>query len=126
VLCLGGGWGPQVGAIVVTGSKKAFAAGADIKEMSSKTYMEAYKGNMFSAWDDLTRIRKPVIAAVNGFALGGGCELAMMCDIILAGTSSSNAATLVAQPHSVCLFVCLKVIRPDSDSPRSNWAQYPE
>lgn len=75
----------EVGAIVLTGSKKAFAAGADIKEMSTKTYMDTYKNNMFSAWDNLTKIRKPIIAAVNGFALGGGCELAMMCDIILAG-----------------------------------------
>jgi len=75
----------EVGAIVLTGSKKAFAAGADIKEMSTKTYMEVYKNNMFSTWDNLTKIRKPVIAAVNGFALGGGCELAMTCDIIIAG-----------------------------------------
>jgi len=75
----------EVGAIVLTGSTKAFAAGADIKEMSTKTYMDTYKNNMFSSWDNLTKIRKPIIAAVNGFALGGGCELAMMCDIILAG-----------------------------------------
>lgn len=77
---------PGVGAIVVTGSEKAFAAGADIKEMSSKTYMEAYKTDMLSHWNDnMVSVKKPVIAAVNGFALGGGCELAMMCDIIIAG-----------------------------------------
>lgn len=76
---------PSVGAIVVTGSERAFAAGADIKEMCDKTYMEAYKTDMLSHWTDITRIKKPVIAAVNGFALGGGCELAMMCDIIVAG-----------------------------------------
>lgn len=76
---------PNIGAIVVTGSHKAFAAGADIKEMSNKTYMEAYKTDMLSFWHDITQVKKPVIAAVNGFALGGGCELAMMCDIIVAG-----------------------------------------
>lgn len=76
---------PNVGAIVLTGSERAFAAGADIKEMSSKTFAEAYKTNMLAHWDNITAIRKPVIAAVNGFALGGGCELAMMCDIIIAG-----------------------------------------
>jgi enoyl-CoA hydratase/carnithine racemase len=76
---------PNIGAILITGSEKAFAAGADIKEMASKTYMECYKGNMFSHWAELTKIQTPVIAAVNGYALGGGCELAMMCDIIIAG-----------------------------------------
>jgi enoyl-CoA hydratase len=74
-----------VGAMVITGSERAFAAGADIKEMSTKTYMEAYKTDMLASWHDITKIKKPVIAAVNGFALGGGCELAMMCDFIIAG-----------------------------------------
>lgn len=76
---------PEIGAIVITGSERAFAAGADIKEMSSKTYIDAYQSEMLAFWHDLTRIKTPIIAAVNGYALGGGCELAMMCDIILAG-----------------------------------------
>jgi enoyl-CoA hydratase/carnithine racemase len=75
----------DIGAIVITGSEKAFAAGADIKEMKDKTYMSAYKSNMLSQWHNITKIKTPVIAAVNGYALGGGCELAMMCDIIIAG-----------------------------------------
>jgi enoyl-CoA hydratase/carnithine racemase len=75
----------NIGAIVITGSEKAFAAGADIKEMSSRDFVQCYTKNMFREWADLTTIRKPVIAAVNGYALGGGCELAMMCDIIIAG-----------------------------------------
>ncbi|MGB3387623.1 MAG: enoyl-CoA hydratase [Pseudaminobacter sp.] len=78
----------DIGAIVITGSEKAFAAGADIKEMQSKSYVEAYMEDFFSGWEDFTRIRKPIIAAVSGYALGGGCELAMMCDFIIAGDNA--------------------------------------
>lgn len=72
-----------VGAIIITGSEKAFAAGADIKQMQPLTYVDAYNMNLFADWDALLRIRKPIIAAVAGYALGGGCELAMMCDFIV-------------------------------------------
>ncbi|MBK1871007.1 enoyl-CoA hydratase [Taklimakanibacter albus] len=78
----------KIGAIVITGSEKAFAAGADIKEMASKSYMEAYLGDFLSAWDKVADQRKPVIAAVAGFALGGGCELALMCDFIIAADTA--------------------------------------
>ena len=78
----------KVGAIVITGSEKAFAAGADIKEMQELTYSEAYLDNLMSGWEDMARIRKPMIAAVAGFALGGGCELAMMCDFIIAADTA--------------------------------------
>ena len=79
---------PAVGAVVITGSGKAFAAGADIKEMASQGYMEMYDADWFRGWEDLTRLRIPLIAAVSGFALGGGCELAMMCDFIIAGDNA--------------------------------------
>ena len=77
-----------VGAIVITGSEKAFAAGADIKEMSKRDYVGSYLKNQFKSWGDLAAINKPTIAAVSGFALGGGCELAMLCDIIIAAESA--------------------------------------
>ena len=79
----------NIRAMVLTGSEKAFAAGADIKEMQEKTWSEAYMEDFITAgWERLTRCRKPVIAAVAGFALGGGCEVAMMCDFIIAADSA--------------------------------------
>ncbi len=79
----------EVGAIVITGSEKAFAAGADIGAMASFSYMDAYKGDYITRnWERVKTCRKPIIAAVAGFALGGGCELAMMCDIIIAADSA--------------------------------------
>ncbi|CAG8438013.1 6824_t:CDS:10 [Ambispora gerdemannii] len=80
---------PEIGAIVITGSDRAFAAGADIKEMQDKTFAEVYKSNFLGHWGKINEIRKPIIAAVNGFALGGGCELAMSCDIVYAGVKAT-------------------------------------
>lgn len=78
----------EVGCIVLTGSERAFAAGADIKEMQDRTYQEMYAQDWFGQWDRFTSVRKPIIAAVAGYALGGGCELAMMCDFIIAAENA--------------------------------------
>ncbi|MFV0474618.1 MAG: enoyl-CoA hydratase [Pikeienuella sp.] len=77
-----------IGCMVLTGSEKAFAAGADIKEMNEKSFMEMYYGAFFAGWDRFAKLRTPKIAAVSGYALGGGCELAMMCDFIIAADSA--------------------------------------
>ena len=80
---------PVIAAIILTGSEKAFAAGADIKEMADKTYIEAYREDFITrGWERVAQCRKPVIAAVAGFALGGGCEIAMMCDIVIAADNA--------------------------------------
>lgn len=79
---------PDIGAIVITGSERAFAAGADIKEMAPRSYMEMYSQDWFSDWDELARVRTPMIAAVAGYALGGGCELAMIADMIIAAENA--------------------------------------
>ena len=77
-----------IGCLLLTGNDKAFAAGADIKEMADKTFIEAYLGNFCADWDRAARARKPIVAAVAGFALGGGCELAMHCDILIAADNA--------------------------------------
>ncbi|MFM7346146.1 MAG: enoyl-CoA hydratase [Tagaea sp.] len=80
---------PAIGCVVLTGSEKAFAAGADIKEMASKTYMDVYLSDFITqGWERVTTCRKPIVAAVSGYALGGGCEVAMMCDFILAADTA--------------------------------------
>ncbi|MFB9930003.1 enoyl-CoA hydratase [Amycolatopsis halotolerans] len=79
---------PDIGAIVLTGSAKAFAAGADIKEMAPQSFSEVYAADWFAGWETLGRVRTPLVAAVAGYALGGGCELAMMCDVLLAADTA--------------------------------------
>jgi enoyl-CoA hydratase len=79
---------PEVGCFVVTGAERVFAAGADIKEMAARTAVEMAAEDWFGAWEDFADLRTPKIAAVHGYALGGGCELAMMCDLVIAGESA--------------------------------------
>ncbi|MDH6247105.1 enoyl-CoA hydratase [Mycobacterium sp. OTB74] len=79
---------PAIGAIIITGSEKAFAAGADIKEMANLTFAEVYSQDFFALWGKFAATRTPTIAAVAGYALGGGCELAMMCDILIAADTA--------------------------------------
>ena len=77
-----------IGCIVITGSEKAFAAGADIKEMADQSFLDVFYSDFPSGWDQVARVRKPMIAAVAGYALGGGCELAMLCDLIIAADNA--------------------------------------
>lgn len=79
---------PGIGAIIITGSGKAFAAGADIKEMATLSFSEVFEADFFAAWSRLAAVRTPLIAAVAGYALGGGCELAMMCDVLIAADTA--------------------------------------
>ena len=82
---------PEIGCTVITGSEKAFAAGADVKEMATKTYVESYLGKFLDGWTRISETRKPIIAAVSGFCLGGGLELAMMCDLVIAADTARFA-----------------------------------
>ena len=98
---------PSIACMVLTGSQRAFAAGADIKEMQNKTFSDVCMGNFLSNWTALAESKTPIIAAVNGFALGGGCELAMMCDIILAGEKAEFGQvwlTIIFYLHSMISF----------------------
>jgi enoyl-CoA hydratase len=79
---------PGIGAIIITGSAKAFAAGADIKEMATLSFSEVFGSDFFADWGKLAAVRTPLIAAVGGYALGGGCELAMMCDVLIAAETA--------------------------------------
>jgi len=81
-------WDPAIGAIVITGSAKVFAAGADIAEMQPQTFADVHAADWFGEWDALSHVRTPLIAAVAGYALGGGCELAMMCDVLIAADTA--------------------------------------
>ncbi len=83
---------PGIGAIIITGSARAFAAGADIKEMAGLTFADAFGADFFAAWHRLAEVRTPTIAAVAGHALGGGCELAMMCDLLIAADTAKSAS----------------------------------
>src|SRR6476660_2645708 len=78
----------KIGCLLITGNDKAFAAGADIKEMADKSFIEAFLGNFVSNWNAAAHARKPIVAAVAGFALGGGCELAMQCDVVIAADNA--------------------------------------
>ncbi|KAH9165479.1 ClpP crotonase [Lactarius sanguifluus] len=106
----------EIGAIVITGSERAFAAGADIKEMKDKSFAEVYANQFLADWQDLTSIRKPIIAAVSGYALGGGCELALMADILLAapnaqfGQPEVNIGTITGGGGSQRPRACLRVV----------------
>jgi enoyl-CoA hydratase len=79
---------PEIAVMVLTGSERAFAAGADVKEMETLDFMGAYQSDFIGSWQEISRCRKPIVAAVAGYALGGGCELAMMCDIIIAADNA--------------------------------------
>jgi enoyl-CoA hydratase len=79
---------PQIGCMLLTGSEKAFAAGADIKEMADKSFVDVLNGDFTASWDHIARARKPIVAAVAGFALGGGCELVMQCDVVIAADNA--------------------------------------
>ncbi len=82
---------PEIGCTVITGSEKAFAAGADVKEMAEKTFVDAFLGGFLESWSGVAQARKPAIAAVSGYCFGGGCELAMMCDFIIASETAKFA-----------------------------------
>jgi enoyl-CoA hydratase len=79
---------PAIGCVIIAGSDKAFAAGADIREMKDKSFTDVYFGNFLATWDRISEFRKPMIAAVSGYCLGGGCELALMCDFIIAADTA--------------------------------------
>jgi enoyl-CoA hydratase len=99
----------DIGCMVITGNEKAFAAGADITAMAKLSFSDAYKGDFITRnWETIRTIRKPVIAAVNGFALGGGCELAMMCDFIIASDTAKfgHSDKLLDEALAAALMIC--------------------